>query len=443
MRKFFGTDGIRGCANRFPITPDVALALGRAAGTFFKNGSRRHTVVVGKDTRRSGYMIETALSAGLTSAGLDVLGVGPVPTPAVGMLTRSMRADLGIMITASHNHFHDNGIKLFGPDGFKLDDEVELQLETLMVAESFNVAPADSIGQIRHHTDAKGRYIEAVKSSVPRGLSLSGLKLVVDCANGASYRVAPQALWELGAEVVPIGVSPDGLNINRDCGSTHPAAVAAKVVESGAHAGIALDGDGDRLVLVGQHGQVIDGDKVLARIATDMVSQGRLSSKSVVGTIMSNIAFERYLTSLNLSLTRTNVGDRYVVSSMRETGANLGGEPSGHIVMSDFATTGDGLLAAIQVLSASVMNDVGIDEACNLFDPFPQITKSVGYSDGDILQNDVFSSAKARAEARLNGSGRLIVRKSGTEPVIRIMAEGADARLVQEVVDELANSVSR
>lgn len=425
------------------MTPDVALALGRAAGSYFRNGSRRHTVVMGKDTRLSGYMIETALSAGLTSAGLDVLGVGPVPTPAVGMLTRSMRADLGIMITASHNHFQDNGIKLFGPDGYKLDDEVEQRLEAIMLSEEFNLASADLIGQIRHHTDAKGRYIEFLKSSVPRGLTLSGLKLVVDCANGASYRVAPQALWELGADVIPMAVYPNGININERCGSTSPNAVAEKVIETGADAGIALDGDGDRLVLVGRRGQVIGGDQILARIATDMASNGQLSGAVVVGTVMSNIALERYLSTLRLTLNRADVGDRYVVSSMRNIGANLGGEPSGHIVMTDFATTGDGLLAAIQVLSSCVVRGIDVDEACNLFQPCPQITKSVEYSDDGILQREDFFAARAYAEARLNGSGRLLVRKSGTEPVIRIMAEGDDSCLVQEVVDELANSVSR
>jgi phosphoglucosamine mutase len=442
MKQYFGTDGIRGQANSHPMTPEVALLLGKAVGAKFRKGTRRHMVVVGKDTRLSGYMIEYSLIAGLTAAGMDVRSVGPVPTPAIGMLTRALRADLGVMITASHNGFQDNGIKLFGPDGFKLPDSVELEIESEMgrPPKELAAAPVD-IGQVAIYQDAKGRYVEAAKSTFPRNLSLSGVKIVVDCANGAGYRVAPQALWELGADVDAIGVSPNGQNINANCGSTAPEAMARRVVETGADVGLALDGDADRLIICDERGHLIDGDLILARIAVDMKAAGRLAQPGVVGTIMSNLALETYLASEGLKLERTSVGDRYVVERLQSGGYNIGGEPSGHIIMSDYSTTGDGLIAGLQVLAALVREERPLSEICHLFAPAPQARRDVRFTGTSPLESGRVQAAKLDAEARLSGNGRLVLRKSGTEPLIRIMTEGVDEALVESVAADLASVI--
>lgn len=443
MKTYFGTDGVRGRANSFPMTPDVALKLGRAAGQYFRRGSHRHSVVIGKDTRLSCYMIEAALTAGFTSAGMDVSGIGPAPTPAVGILTRSMRADLGVMITASHNCFEDNGIKLFGPDGFKLPDEAELEIESMMdeLDDASLVQPGE-IGQVRHFPDARGRYAEIVKASFPRGLRLDGIKVVIDCANGAAYRVAPQTLWELGADITVIGASPNGLNINKDCGSTMPDALSAKVREVGADIGIALDGDGDRVILSDEKGNIVDGDKIMARVVKDQMDQSALRGGGVVGTVMSNLGFERFINDLGLTLHRSPVGDRYVVERMRATGINIGGEPSGHIVLTDHATTGDGMIAALQVLAASVRHEKPVSELCDLFERAPQVLKNVRYANKSPLHTQPVQQAIEDGMLRLNGRGRLLVRASGTEPLIRVMAEGDDLDLVESVVDSVANSVA-
>jgi phosphoglucosamine mutase len=442
-RRFFGTDGIRGRANGV-ITPELALKVGQAAGLVFQRGEHRHRVVIGKDTRLSGYMIETALVAGFTSVGMDVLLFGPMPTPAVAMLTRSMRADLGLMISASHNPYDDNGIKLFGPDGYKLSDTVEAEIEAVMEENlTRKLAKSADLGRAKRIDGVQDRYIEFAKRTLPRDLSLEGLRVVVDCANGAAYRVAPEALWELGAEVIAIGVDPDGFNINKDCGSTEPAALSAKVREVRADVGVALDGDADRVVIVDEKGHVIDGDQLMAVIAGSWKEDGRLSKDGVVATIMSNLSLERYLKSIGLSLARTPVGDRYVLEHMREHGFNLGGEQSGHIILSDYATTGDGLVAALQVLAVVKRQNRPVSEVCHVFDPLPQILKNVRYKQGKPLENDAVKRTIDGANQRLNGCGRLVIRPSGTEPVIRVMGEGDDQYLVEEVVDEIVEALTQ
>lgn len=443
-RKYFGTDGIRGRANRFPITPDLAMKVGMAAGLAFRRGDHRHRVVIGKDTRLSGYMIESALQAGFTSVGVDVLVVGPMPTPAVAHITRSMRADLGVMISASHNPYDDNGIKLFAPDGYKLSDEVELEIERLIDSDlTPRFAVSDEIGRARRIDDAQARYIEFAKRTVNRTLSLDGMRIVIDCANGAGYKVAPEALWELGAEVVKIGVEPNGLNINKDCGSTAPNALIAKVRETRADIGVALDGDADRVIIVDEKGQVVDGDQLMAVVAASWSEDGRLSGPGLVSTVMANLGFERYLASIGLTLERTPVGDRYVVERMRAQGYNLGGEPSGHIVLSDFATTGDGLVAALQLLGVVQKAQRPVSEVCHRFEPLPQILKNVRYKSGRPLDDEKVRAAIADATKRLGQEGRLVIRPSGTEPVIRVMAEGDDRDLVSHVVDDVVDVISK
>ncbi|HKN09579.1 MAG TPA: phosphoglucosamine mutase [Pseudomonadota bacterium] len=439
VRKYFGTDGIRGRANG-AITPELALKVGQAAGLIFRRGEHRHRVLIGKDTRLSGYMIETALVAGFTAVGMDVLLTGPIPTPAVGMLTRSMRADLGVMISASHNPFADNGIKLFGPDGFKLTDEVEHKIEELLDADlAKKLAKSAELGRAKRIDGVADRYIEFAKRTLPRNLSLGGLRVVIDCANGAGYRVAPEALRELDAEVIAIGVDPDGFNINRECGSTEPAALCQKVREMRADIGIALDGDADRVIIADERGHVIDGDQLLAVIAESWKSDGRLTANGIVATVMSNLGLERYLQKLDISLARTPVGDRYVLDHMRSQGYNVGGEASGHIILSDYTTTGDGLLAALQVLAVVKKHNKPVSEVCHRFDPLPQVLKSVRYSNGTPLENAQVRSAIELAQARLNVHGRLVIRPSGTEPVIRVMGEGEDKLLVEEIVDGIVD----
>ncbi|MGH6780937.1 MAG: phosphoglucosamine mutase [Sphingomonadaceae bacterium] len=439
-RKYFGTDGIRGRTNEAPMTAEIAMRVGQAAGAHFVRGDHRHRVVIGKDTRLSGYMMESALVAGFTSVGMDVVLVGPMPTPAVALLTRSMRADLGVMISASHNPFADNGIKLFGPDGYKLSDTDELAIEALLDAEP-QLAPSDQIGRARRIEDARGRYIHAAKSTFPDRLKLDGLRVVVDCANGAAYQVAPDALWELGAEVIALGVSPDGININAKCGSTDPAALVAKVVETRADIGIALDGDADRLIVVDDKGNVIDGDQLMALVGTSWGRKGLLRGGGIVATVMSNLGLERHLGQHNLSLHRTAVGDRYVLEAMRAKGFNVGGEQSGHIILSDHATTGDGLVAALQVLAELIESGKPAHELLRQFDPLPQLLKNVRFKGGAPLEKDSVKKAIADAEARLATAGRLVIRKSGTEPLIRVMAEGEDEGLVAEVVDSICEAV--
>jgi phosphoglucosamine mutase len=441
-RRYFGTDGIRGLTNTAPMTPEIAMRVGQAAGAKFLRGAHKHRVVIGKDTRLSGYMMESALIAGFTSVGMDVVMVGPVPTPAVAMLTRSMRADLGVMISASHNAYQDNGIKLFGPDGYKLSDEDELEIEALLEAEPKLAEPAQ-IGRAKKIEDARGRYIHFAKSTFPDHLRLDGLKLVVDCANGAAYNVAPSALWELGADVEVIGVNPNGFNINDDVGSTKPAALQNKVVESGAHIGIALDGDADRLIIVDERGQIVDGDQLMALVTRSWHATGRLKGGGLVATVMSNLGLERYLGGLGLNLERAKVGDRYVLEAMRAKGYNVGGEQSGHIILSDYSTTGDGLVAALQVLAVLVEEGKAASDVLKLFDPLPQLLKNVRFNGGQPLDTDSVKGVIAAAEARLNGTGRLVIRKSGTEPLIRVMAEGEDMGLVESVVDEICEAVAK
>ena len=437
-RKLFGTDGIRGFANRFPMTAEVALKAGMAAGRIFTRGDHRHRVVIGKDTRLSGYMIESALVAGFTSVGMDVFQFGPLPTPAVAMLTRSLRADLGVMISASHNHYRDNGIKLFGPDGYKLSDERELEIETLM-DNGFDdgLAEPEAIGRAKRIDDAQARYIEFAKRTFPKNLRLEGLRIVVDCANGAAYRVAPSVLWELGAEIIAIGVEPNGTNINQDCGSTCPEALTAKVRETRADFGIALDGDADRVCMCDEQGNVIDGDQILALIARSWSKSGDLKGGGVVGTVMSNVALDRYLSGLGLRLGRAPVGDRYVQEKMQEGGFNVGGEQSGHIILSDFSTTGDGIIAALQVLAVIAGEGARASEATRLFEPSPQILENVRFKNRSPLADEKVLSFIKTSEARLNGTGRLLVRKSGTESVIRVMGESDDEKLLREVVTEV------
>jgi len=441
-RRLFGTDGIRGKANVAPMTAETALQLGQAAGLMFVRGSHRHQVVIGKDTRLSGYMIEPALVAGFIGAGMDVVLVGPLPTPAIAMLTRSLRADLGVMISASHNHFEDNGIKLFGPDGFKLSDQTELEIELLMAADrSTKLAAPSKLGRAARLNDAGGRYIEAAKATFPRGLTLAGLKIVVDCANGAAYSVAPTVLWELGATIIPVGVEPDGFNINKGCGSTEPAFLCSKVVEHGADLGLALDGDADRLLLSDERGEIVDGDQILGLIAQYWGQAGRLTGDGVVATVMSNLGLERFLAGEGLMLHRTQVGDRYVAERMRASGINVGGEQSGHVILSDYATTGDGLVAALQVLAVLVGQSRPVSEACKLFDPLPQRLQNVRFNGGSPLKDPHVLAAIAAAEAELGKSGRLLLRMSGTEPVLRVMAEGEDEAMVERIVAGLCGTI--
>jgi phosphoglucosamine mutase len=443
-RKYFGTDGIRGRANGV-ITADLALRVGQATGLVFRHGEHRNRVVIGKDTRLSGYMIETAMVAGFTSVGFDVLLLGPMPTPAVAMLTRSMRADVGVMISASHNPYDDNGIKLFGPDGYKLTDEMEEEIERLIDSDlSKKLAKSAALGRAKRIEGVHDRYIEFAKRTLPRSLSLEGLRVVVDCANGAAYRVVPEALWELGAEVISIGVEPDGFNINRDCGSTAPQALMTKVREMRGDVGIALDGDADRVAMVDEQGHLIDGDQLLAVIAESWKEDGRLAQPGLVATIMSNLGLERRLKESGLSLLRTPVGDRYVLEEMRGRGYNLGGEPSGHIILSDYATTGDGFVAALQVLAVVKKLGQPVSQVCHRFDPLPQVTKNVRYRNGKErpTEHAKVRDAIAEAEQRLNGHGRLIVRPSGTEPVIRVTGEGDDPDLIEEVVDGIVEALN-
>ncbi|SHG74017.1 phosphoglucosamine mutase [Kaistia soli DSM 19436] len=437
-RKLFGTDGIRGKANAFPITPQMALQVGIAAGIAFRNGSHRHRVVIGKDTRLSGYMIEPALTAGFTAAGMDVFLLGPMPTPAVAMLTRSLRADLGVMISASHNPYEDNGIKLFGPDGYKLSDEAEARIEALIEEDlSGRLAASGDLGRAKRIDGARERYVEFAKRTLPKSLDLSGLRIVIDSANGAAYKVAPEALWELGAEVISIGDKPDGLNINRDVGSTATDALRRKVHEVRADIGIALDGDADRVILIDERGEIVDGDQLMAVVAASWAEEGKLSKPGIVATIMSNLGLERYLGSLGLSLARTKVGDRYVVEHMRSHGFNVGGEQSGHLILSDFSTTGDGLVSALQILAVVRQTGKPVSEVCRRFEPVPQILKNVRFGGGKPLDTASVKAAIAEGEARLSGSGRLVIRPSGTEPLIRVMAEGDDETVVTSVVDDI------
>ena len=445
-RKLFGTDGIRGTANLEPMTAEMALKLGMAAGQHFTRGSHRHMVVIGKDTRLSGYLLEPALTAGFVAVGMDVMLLGPLPTPAVAMLTRSLRADLGVMISASHNAYQDNGIKLFGPDGFKLSDEDELEIEHKMFngLESLRVGP-DHLGKAKRLDDAVGRYIEYAKNTFPRGLRLDGLKIVVDCANGAAYKVAPTVLWELGAEVIPVAVHPDGFNINKECGSLHTEAMRTQVVTHGAHLGIALDGDADRLVLCDEHGTVIDGDQVMGLIGASFKKSGQLKGDAVVATVMSNMGLEKFLAGQGVALHRTAVGDRYVLERMRKDGFNVGGEQSGHIILSDHSTTGDGLVAALQVLAALIDSGKAASQMLRLFEPFPQVLKNVRVAGAPnvVLEHAAVKAAIAAGEERLSGSGRVLIRKSGTEPLIRVMAEGEDKGLVTQVVDDIVATIQK
>lgn len=442
-RKYFGTDGIRGKANSFPMTPEIAMKVGMAVGYLFRTSGQGHRVVIGKDTRRSGYMLENALVAGFTAAGMDVLLLGPIPTPAVAMLCRSMRADIGVMISASHNPYYDNGIKLFGPDGYKLSDALELQIEKLLEEDlSSLMVTHGAIGKAKRVDGDIYRYIEFAKRTLPRNLSLEGLRIVVDCANGAAYKAAPAALWELGAEVITINNQPNGLNINEECGSTHPVGLMKKVHEVRADVGIALDGDADRILMVDETGTVINGDQLMAVIADSWARKGKLQGGGIVATIMSNLGLERFLAEQQLSLVRTKVGDRYVVEHMRGNGFNVGGEQSGHIVLSDFSTTGDGLISALQILACVQEEGKALSEVCHKFEPVPQLLKNVRTTSKNSLENSLVKSAIEEAENRLGGNGRLVIRPSGTEPLIRVMAEGDDENLVEEVVDDLINVIS-
>lgn len=443
-RKHFGTDGVRGKANSGSMTADMVLKIGMAAGNLYRRGSHRHRVVIGKDTRLSGYMIEQALTAGLLAAGMDVFLLGPVPTPAVAMLTRSMRADLGVMISASHNPYFDNGIKIFGPDGYKLSDEQELKIERMVDGpDAIPVASSDEIGRATRIEDAGARYIEFAKRTYPRDSNLDGLRIVIDTAHGASYRTAPTALWELGAEIIRIGDAPNGTNINEKCGSTAPHVMCEKVRETRADIGIALDGDADRVMISDEQGEVIDGDQLMALITKSLHERGHLKGDGLVATVMSNLGLERFLSAKGLSLARTRVGDRYVVEHMRAHGFNVGGEQSGHIILSDFSTTGDGLLAALQVLAEVKRAGKPVSEVCKMFEPVPQVLKNVKFKSGKPLDDAQVKSAIADATSRLGNRGRLVIRPSGTEPLIRVMAEGDDARLVNAVVDELCGVISR
>ena len=439
-RQYFGTDGIRGLTNAGVMTAGIAMKVGQAAGTHFLRGKHRHRVVIGKDTRLSGYMLENALVAGFTSVGMDVVLLGPMPTPGVALLTRELRADVGVMISASHNPYMDNGIKLFGPDGFKLSDADELAIEA-MLGQDQPLAPAAEIGRARRIDDARGRYIHAVKASLPDNIRLDGLQIVVDCANGAAYQVAPSAVWELGAEVITLGVSPNGTNINDKCGSTHLDLIKQTVVASGAHIGLALDGDADRLIVVDERGQTVDGDQLMALIGTQLAARGQLRGGGVVATVMSNLGLERYLHGQGLTLERTKVGDRHVLEKMKADGFNVGGEQSGHMILLDHATTGDGTIAALQVLAALVESGQAASELLHLFDPVPQLLKNVRFAGGQPLDDARVRAVIADAEMQLAGKGRLVIRPSGTEPVIRVMAEGDDAAEVEQVVDAICAAV--
>jgi len=426
------------------MDPETALRVGLAAGRVFTRGDHRHRVVIGKDTRLSGYMIEPALVAGFTSVGMDVFLFGPLPTPAVAMMTQSMRADLGVMISASHNPYHDNGIKLFGPDGYKLSDEKELEIERLMDSGlNEGLAAPDQLGRAKRIDDAQARYVELAKGTVRKTATLDGLRIVIDCANGAAYNVAPLVLWELGADVFPIGVEPNGFNVNKDCGSTSPEAMCKAVRDTKAHVGIALDGDADRLVIADENGKLIDGDQIMALIASRWKRSGKLKGNTVIATSMSNLGFEKYLKAQDINLIRTNVGDRYVVQAMREGGYNLGGEQSGHIVMSDFTTTGDGLIAALQVLAEMVRSGKPVSDICHLFEPYPQHLENVRFNGGSPLEADDVKKAISRGEAALGTTGRLVIRKSGTEPLIRVMGEGEDDGLVRQVIGDIVAAVQR
>jgi len=440
-RQFFGTDGIRGRTNAGVMTASTAMKVGQAAGTRFLRGKHRHRVVIGKDTRLSGYMLGNGMVAGFTRVGMDVVLLGPLPTPAVALLTRELRADVGVMISASHNPYEDNGIKLFGPDGFKLSDEDELAIEA-MLAQDLALAASEDIGRARRIDDARGRYIHAVKASLPDDVRLDGLKIVVDCANGAAYQVAPSAFWELGAEIVTIGVNPNGKNINDRCGSTHLDLIRETVVASGADIGIALDGDADRLIVVDEQGQVVDGDQIMALIGSSWAAQGLLKGGGVVATVMSNLGLERFLAGQGLELARTQVGDRYVLEKMKAAGYNVGGEQSGHMILLDHATTGDGTIAALQVLCALVQSGKRASELLHLFDPVPQLLRNVRFGGGKPLDHVRVKATIAEAEAQLAGKGRLVIRPSGTEPVIRVMAEGDDAGEVETVVAAICEAVA-
>ena len=436
-RKLFGTDGIRGTANIEPMTPETALKVAIAVGECFKNGAHKHLVVIGKDTRLSGYMLEPALTAGFVTMGMDVVLVGPLPTPAIAMLTRSLRADIGVVLSASHNPYGDNGIKLFGRDGYKLSDEIERKIEAALAKGPSRRASPSELGRVKRLEDAGGRYIEFVKQSFPRGLRLDGLRIVVDCAHGAAYKVAPTVFWELGAEVFSLGVNPDGLNINRECGALAPEQMRREVLARRADIGIALDGDADRLIVADEHGTILDGDQLMALIATGLSRSGRLSGSALVATVMSNLGLERFLAEHQIGMHRTSVGDRYVVEKMRSVGCNLGGEQSGHIILADYATTGDGLIAALQVLASIVETGRPASEVCRLFTPVPQYAGSVRYGDVVPLERPAVKRAITEGEMRLGAMGRLVVRPSGTEPVIRVMAEGEDEEMVAAVVDEI------
>jgi phosphoglucosamine mutase len=441
-RKFFGTDGIRGRTNAGVMTAATAMKVGQAAGTYFQRGEHRHRVVIGKDTRLSGYMLENAMTAGFTSVGMDVVLLGPMPTPAIALLTREMRADVGVMISASHNPFEDNGIKLFGPDGYKLSDEAELAIES-MLEDELPLADAEQVGRARRIDDARGRYIHAVKASLPHDVRLDGLRIVLDCANGAAYQVAPSVLWELGAEVIAIGVEPNGKNINLGVGSTHLDAIKAKVREVRADIGIALDGDADRLIVVDEKSHTVDGDQIMALIGSRLAEQGQLRGGGVVATVMSNLGLERFLNARGLDLVRTAVGDRHVLEKMRDGGYNVGGEQSGHMILTDHSTTGDGTIAALQVLSALVASGKPASEALHLFDPVPQLLRNVRFAGGKPLDDDAVRAVIADAEADLAGKGRLVIRPSGTEPVIRVMAEGDDAKQVSTLVEKICAAVRK
>lgn len=442
-RKYFGTDGIRGKANEGKMTAELAMRVGMAAGRYFTRGDHQHRVVIGKDTRLSGYLLEPALTSGFISMGMDVVLLGPMPTPAVAMLTRSLRADLGVMLSASHNPFYDNGIKLFGPDGNKLSDEIEEELERRM-DNGYNkhLVPSEDLGRAQRLHNAVGRYIEFAKNTFPKNLRLDGLKVVLDCANGAAYRTAPSVLWELGAEVIVIGTTPNGTNINDNCGSTKPEAMCKKVIEEGADIGIALDGDADRLIICDETGHIIDGDQLMATIATNWHEEGRLKGGALVATLMSNLGLEKHMKSLGLGLERTNVGDRYVVAAMQELGCNVGGEQSGHIVLSDFNTTGDGLVAALQVLAVLVEKGRPASNLFKLFEPYPQLLKNVRYNEAtDPLADAHVQQAISDGENSLNGNGRVVIRKSGTEPLIRVMVEGDNNTLIENVASDIVSSV--